>query len=113
MVSSDDVVGSLNGIVTVHRRISESWTNPSNNTSGPQVDRILLKSFKLFPTLTSLATEDVVGFAVVSGLGEAGHSECCYSLFHLLLKVCIASLYQFWLDYSFLVVGVPGVCYRF
>jgi len=62
VVSSDDVVGSLNDIVTVHRCISDSWTNPSNNTSGPQVDRILLKSFKLFPTLKSLATEDVVGF---------------------------------------------------
>jgi hypothetical protein len=62
MVSSDDVVGSLNDIITVHRRISDTWTNPSNNTSGPQVDRILLKSFKLFPTLKSLATEDVVGF---------------------------------------------------
>ena len=62
MVSSDDVVGSLKNIVTVHRCISDSWTNPSNNTSGPQVDRILLKSFKLFPTLKSLATEDVVGF---------------------------------------------------
>jgi hypothetical protein len=61
-----------------------------------------------------VAVPSVVGFAVVSGLGEAGHSECCYSLFHLLLKVCIASLYQFWLDYSLLlVVGVPGVCYRF
>ena len=57
MVSSDDVVGSLNNIVTVHRRILDSWTNPSNNTSGPQVDRILLKSFTFFPTLTSLATE--------------------------------------------------------
>ena len=62
MMSSDDVVGSLNDIVTVHRRISDTWTHPSNNTSGPQVDRILLKSFKLFPTLKSLATEDVVGF---------------------------------------------------
>ena len=62
MVSSDDVVGSLNDIVTVHRRISDTWTNPSTNTSGPQVDRFLLKSFKLFPTLKSLATEDVVGF---------------------------------------------------
>ena len=62
MVSLDDVVGSLNDIVTVHHRISDTWTNPSTNTSGPQVDRILLKSFKLFPTLESLATEDVVGF---------------------------------------------------
>jgi hypothetical protein len=62
MVLLDDVVGSLNDIVTIHRRISDTWTSPSTNTSGPQVDRILLKSFKLFPTLESLATEDVVGF---------------------------------------------------
>ena len=62
MVSSDDVVGSLNDIVTVHRRISDTWTNSSTNTSGHQVDRILLKSCKLFLTLKSLATEDVVGF---------------------------------------------------
>jgi len=62
MVSSDDVVGSLNEIVAVHRRISDTWTHPSTNTSGPQVDRILLKSFKLFPTLQSLAPDDVVGF---------------------------------------------------
>ena len=62
MVSSNDVIGSLNDIVTVHRPISDTWTNPSTNTSGPQVDRFLLKSCKLFPTLKSLATEDVVGF---------------------------------------------------
>ena len=61
-VSSDDVVGCLNEIISAHRRISETWTNPSTNTSGPQVDRILLKSFKLFPKLESLATEDVVSF---------------------------------------------------
>ncbi len=62
MVSLNDVVSSLNEIVTVHHRISDTWTNPSTNTSGPQVDWILLKLFKLFPKLESLATEDVVGF---------------------------------------------------
>ena len=62
LVSSDDVVGSLNVIITVHRRILATWTNPSTYTSGPQVNRILLKSFKLFPTLKSHYTEYVVGF---------------------------------------------------
>jgi hypothetical protein len=62
MVSSDDIIGCLNEIITAHRRITETWNNPSTNTSGPQIDRILLKSFKLFPKLESLATEDVVGF---------------------------------------------------
>ena len=37
-VSSDDVVSSLNDIVTIHCRISDTWTNPSANTSRPQVD---------------------------------------------------------------------------
>jgi len=31
----DDVVGSLNDMVTVHHRISDTWTNPSTNTSRP------------------------------------------------------------------------------
>lgn len=61
-MSSDDVVGCLNEIITAHRRITDTCTNPTTNTSGPQVDRILIKSFKLFPKLESLTTEDVVGF---------------------------------------------------
>jgi hypothetical protein len=32
-VSSDDVVGCLNEIITAHRRITDSWTNPTTNTS--------------------------------------------------------------------------------
>ncbi len=60
------------------------------------------------------AVPSVVGLAVASGLEEVGHFGCCYSLFLLLLKVCIVSLYCFGLDYSLLlVVAVPGVCYRF
>ena len=50
------------------------------------------------------AVLSAVEFAVASGLEEAGHSGCCYSLFLLLLKVCIVSLYQFGLDYSLLLV---------
>ena len=62
MLSSDDVVGSLNELIALHVRIREGWFNASANTYGPQIDRILLKSFKLFPQLDSLATADVVNF---------------------------------------------------
>ncbi len=62
MIPSYDVVGSLNEIITAHRRITDSWYNASSQTSGPQIDRILLKSFKLFPQLETLGTEDVVNF---------------------------------------------------
>ncbi len=62
MLTSDDVVGCLNKIIMAHRRIVDTWHNGSSNTYGPQIDRILLKSFKLFPQLESLQTEDVVNF---------------------------------------------------
>jgi hypothetical protein len=39
-----------------------TWHNPVANTYGPQVDRILLKLFKLFPTLDSTITKDLVHF---------------------------------------------------
>jgi hypothetical protein len=61
-LSSDNVVGSLNEIISAHRHILETWHNLGSNTYGPQVDRILLKSFKLFPQLDSLGTADVVNF---------------------------------------------------
>ncbi len=38
------------------------WYNASSQTSGPQIDRILLKSFKLFPQLETLGTKDIVNF---------------------------------------------------
>jgi hypothetical protein len=62
MIPSDDVVGSLNEIITAHRRITDSWYNASSQTSGPQIDHILLKSFKLFPQLETLGTKDIVNF---------------------------------------------------
>jgi hypothetical protein len=62
MLPLDNVVGSLNKITSAHRRIWDTWYNPTANTYGPQIDCILLKSFKLFPTIKSLATEDVVNF---------------------------------------------------
>jgi hypothetical protein len=37
-----------------------TWHNPVANTHGPQVNHILLKLFKLFPTLDSTITEDVI-----------------------------------------------------
>jgi hypothetical protein len=62
MLSTNDVDTCYNDIITAHRRIREGWHNPTANTYGPQVDRILLKSFKLFPVLELMATEDVVHF---------------------------------------------------
>jgi hypothetical protein len=58
----DDNVGRLNKITTAHRRIWDTWYNPTANTYGTQIDRILLKSFKWFPTLDSLTMEDVINF---------------------------------------------------
>jgi hypothetical protein len=62
MISNDDVVTCYNDIISAHRRHYDSWYNSSANTYGPQVDRILLKSFKLFTTLESTDTADVVDF---------------------------------------------------
>ncbi len=62
MNSSDNVVTCYNEIISGHWKIQDGWHNPVTNTWGPQVDHILLKSFKLFPFLESTATEDVVNF---------------------------------------------------
>jgi regulator of sigma D len=62
MILTKDVVTCFNDMISAHRCIWEFWHNPVMNTFGPQVDRILLKSFKLFPQLDSTATEDVVNF---------------------------------------------------
>jgi hypothetical protein len=61
-ISSSDVVSCHNDIIAVHRRILELWHNPVSHTFGPQVDRIITKSLKLLPSLTSLTTENVVDF---------------------------------------------------
>jgi hypothetical protein len=42
--------------------VSESWYNALSQTSGPQINRILLKSFKLFRQLETLGTNDIVNF---------------------------------------------------
>jgi hypothetical protein len=62
MISTDDVVTCFNDIILAHCQIQTMWHNPVANTYGPQVDCILLKSFKLFPVLESTVTEDVVNF---------------------------------------------------
>ena len=61
-ISADDVVTCFNDIITAHDTIMDLWTNVTMNTSGPQVNRILKKSLKLFPTLNSTSTEDVIYF---------------------------------------------------
>jgi hypothetical protein len=56
------MVTCFKDIISAQRCIQESLHNPVTNTFGPQVDRILLKSFKLFPQLDLTATKDVVNF---------------------------------------------------
>jgi hypothetical protein len=62
MISTDDVVTCFNDIISAHRRNRDTWQNQVAYTYGPQVDYILLKSFKLFPILESMVTEDIVNF---------------------------------------------------
>ena len=62
MISTDDVVTCFNDIILAHCQIQTMWHNPVANTYGPHVDCILLKSFKLFPILELIVTEDVVNF---------------------------------------------------
>ena len=61
-IGSDDVVACHNAIIEVHRRVLQSWHNSTNNTFGPQVNRIVTKSLKLFPVLESTNTSDMVDF---------------------------------------------------
>ena len=60
--TADDVVTCFNDIISAHDMIFRLWTNSTYNTTGPQVARILQKSLKLFPTLASTSTDDVVEF---------------------------------------------------
>jgi hypothetical protein len=62
MISTNDIVSCFNYIITAHCCFWETWHNPIANTYGPKIDRILLKSFKLFPNSESTSTEDVVNF---------------------------------------------------
>jgi hypothetical protein len=62
MILTDNVITCFNDIILARRQIQDMWHNLVANTYGPQVDSILLKSFKLFPILESTVTEDVVTF---------------------------------------------------
>jgi hypothetical protein len=62
LFTADDVVTCFNDIISAHGMIYRLWTNATYNTTGPQVARILQKSLKLFPTLVSTRTDDVVEF---------------------------------------------------
>ena len=61
-IGSDDVVACHNAIIEVHRKVLQMWHNPTTNTFGPQVNRIIQKSLKLFPVLDSTSTSDMVDF---------------------------------------------------
>jgi hypothetical protein len=58
----DDVMVCYNDIILVHHKVMELWYNAYAHTSGPQVDKILHKSLSVFPKLSSMHVEDVVGF---------------------------------------------------
>ncbi len=60
--TSNDIVRCFNNIISAHKHVYQLWTNMTTNTSRPQVDCILQKSLKLFPTLDSMSTNDVVDF---------------------------------------------------
>jgi hypothetical protein len=61
-IGTDDVVACHNGIIDVHRCTLQMWHKTMSNTFGPQVNRILEKSLKLFPVLESTTTADAVEF---------------------------------------------------
>ena len=58
----DDVMVCYNDIILVHHKVMELWYNVYAHTSGPQVDKVLQKSLTVFPKLSSMCVEDVVGF---------------------------------------------------
>jgi hypothetical protein len=61
-IMSDNLVTCNNDSIAAYRRILDLWHNPTAHTFGPQVNQILLKSFKLFPTLDSIRMDDMVDF---------------------------------------------------
>ena len=60
--SVEDVVVCYNDIILVHHKVRELWYNAYTHTSGPQVDKILHKSLSVFPKLTRMQMDNVVGF---------------------------------------------------
>jgi hypothetical protein len=60
--TSDDIITCFNNIISAHERVYCLWFNMANNTAGPQVDHILQKSLKLFPSLDSNCTNEVIDF---------------------------------------------------
>jgi hypothetical protein len=59
-ITSDDVLTCYSVIIAAHRSILDLWHNPTAHSFAPQVNRILLKSFKLFPTPDLTGTDDMV-----------------------------------------------------
>jgi hypothetical protein len=92
MISTKDVVRCFIDIISAHRRIRESWHNLVTNTFGPQVDRILLKSFKLFPQLDSKATKDVVNFYNCLQELSTSHLLTIMPFNAIILKNCLEGL---------------------
>jgi hypothetical protein len=56
------IVTCHNDIIDTHCRTLQLWHNPTANTFGPQLNRILEKLLKLFPVLETTNTADAVEF---------------------------------------------------
>ncbi len=92
MISTDDVVTCFNDIILARCRIRDTWHNPVANTYGPQLDPILLKSFKLFPILELAATEDIVNFYDQFQELSSSHHLAVMPFDAIVLKNCFKGL---------------------
>jgi hypothetical protein len=107
MILSNDIVTCFNDIISAQSHIQESWHNPVTNTYSPQVNRILLKSFKLFQQLDLTATDDVMNFyshlqelltshllvtMPFDGLGTQRYSDLSQTLMNFLPRLIPRSL---------------------
>ncbi len=93
-IGSDNIVACHNNIIEMHHCTVQLWHNPTANTFGPQVNRILEKSLKLFLVLDSTGTEDVVKF---------------YDRFQEKASNHLLALMSF--DAIMLCFGFEGLCY--
>ena len=57
-----EVMICYNNIIAIHRTVFSNWSNDRYGTSGPQLNRIVVKELAVFPRLISTSAEEVVGF---------------------------------------------------
>jgi hypothetical protein len=81
-----------NDIILVHHKVQELWYNTYTHTSGPQVGKILHKSLLVFPKLTRMQMDDVVGFYDRLQEVSMGYSLALMPLDAVVLKNCFEGL---------------------